>query len=89
MMVYSKPLEIAKRTSIFTASGQAGTMFAGVMMTAIREGMDGYNGMPGWKWVFLIGMIQISKSEYMRMKLTFSLPNQMALSHCQLPWWAS
>lgn len=40
--MYSKPREIAKRTAIFTASGQAGSMFAGVMMTAIYKGMNGY-----------------------------------------------
>lgn len=49
-----KPLEIAKRTAIFTASGQAGTMFAGVMMTAIHKSMDGYSGLAGWQWVFII-----------------------------------
>jgi ACS family pantothenate transporter-like MFS transporter len=49
-----KPLEIAKRTAVFTASGQAGTMFAGIMMTAIHSGMDGYGGLPGWRWVFII-----------------------------------
>ncbi|RDW56995.1 hypothetical protein BP6252_13948 [Coleophoma cylindrospora] len=49
-----KPLEIAKRTAIFTASGQAGTMFAGVMMTAIHQGMEGYAGLRGWQWVFII-----------------------------------
>ncbi|KAI8161012.1 Pantothenate transporter liz1 [Colletotrichum sp. SAR 10_70] len=49
-----KPREIAKRTAIFTASGQAGSMFAGVMMTAINQGMDGYSGLDGWQWVFLI-----------------------------------
>ncbi|KAJ0365858.1 hypothetical protein COL154_004136 [Colletotrichum chrysophilum] len=50
-----KPLEIAKRTAIFTAVGQAGSMFAGVMMTAVHKSMNGYGGLPGWKWVFLIG----------------------------------
>lgn len=49
-----KPLEIAKRTAIFTAVGQAGSMFAGVMMTAVHKSMNGYGGLPGWKWVFLI-----------------------------------
>lgn len=29
-------------------------MFAGVMMTAIKETMDGYSGLKGWQWVFLI-----------------------------------
>lgn len=49
-----KPLEIAKRTAIFTASGQAGGMFAGVMMTAIKSTMDGHAGLKGWQWVFII-----------------------------------
>ncbi|KAL4900087.1 hypothetical protein BDW74DRAFT_183043 [Aspergillus multicolor] len=49
-----KPREIAKRTAIFTASGQAGSMFAGAMMTAIHSGMDGYAGLAGWQWVFII-----------------------------------
>ncbi|OJD31358.1 pantothenate transporter liz1 [Diplodia corticola] len=49
-----KPLEIAKRTAIFTSVGQAGSMFAGAMMTAVHKTMDGYAGLPGWKWVFLI-----------------------------------
>ncbi|KAJ0124822.1 pantothenate transporter liz1 [Diaporthe amygdali] len=55
-----KPREIAKRTAIFTASGQAGTMFAGIMMTAIYTGMDDHSGLKGWQWLFLInGIITI------------------------------
>ena len=51
---WSKPREIAKRTALFTASGQAGSMFAGVMMTAIYKGMNGTAGLAGWQWVFII-----------------------------------
>lgn len=32
-----KPSEIAKRTAIFTAVGQVGSMFAGIMMTAMHK----------------------------------------------------
>ncbi|RBR11557.1 hypothetical protein FVER53590_13868 [Fusarium verticillioides] len=49
-----KPEEISKRTALFTAAGQVGTMFAGVMMTAIHKGMRGMSGLQGWQWVFLI-----------------------------------
>lgn len=52
-----KPEEISKRTALFTASGQVGTMFAGVMMTAIHKGMRGMSGLAGWQWVFLIGKV--------------------------------
>lgn len=50
------PREIAKRTAIFTASGQAGSMFAGIMMTAIYNGIKGYS-LKGWQWVFVINGI--------------------------------
>lgn len=49
-----KPREMAKRTAVFTASGQAGSMFAGLMMTAIHQGLDGRGGLAGWQWLFLI-----------------------------------
>ncbi|KAL2883509.1 hypothetical protein SGCOL_001192 [Colletotrichum sp. CLE4] len=49
-----KPEEISKRTAIFTASGQVGTMFAGVMMAAIYKGLGGLAGLGGWQWVFII-----------------------------------
>ncbi|KAF4460082.1 hypothetical protein FALBO_13145 [Fusarium albosuccineum] len=46
--------EIAKRTATFTVAGQVGKMFAGVMMAAIHESMEGRAGLAGWQWVFLI-----------------------------------
>ena len=46
-----KPQEIGKRIGLFAASGMAGTMFAGIMMTAIYERMNGVAGLPGWRWV--------------------------------------
>ncbi|CZS86107.1 unnamed protein product [Fusarium graminearum] len=49
-----KPEEIQKRTALFGVSGQIGTMFAGVMMTAIHKGMRGMAGLQGWQWVFII-----------------------------------
>ena len=55
MGAWYKPNEIAKRTALFSASGQVGTMFAGVMMAAIYKGMEGMGNLGGWQWVFLIG----------------------------------
>ncbi|TVY27122.1 Pantothenate transporter [Lachnellula hyalina] len=49
-----KPQEVGKRIGLFAASGMAGTMFAGLMMTAIYKTMNGHAGLPGWKWVFII-----------------------------------
>jgi ACS family pantothenate transporter-like MFS transporter len=30
-------------------------MFAGLMMTAMHETMEGRAGLKGWQWVFVIG----------------------------------
>ncbi|KAF4983734.1 hypothetical protein FZEAL_950 [Fusarium zealandicum] len=49
-----KSNEIAKRTATFTVAGQVGKMFAGAMMAAIHESMDGLAGLEGWQWVFII-----------------------------------
>jgi len=49
-----RPEEISKRTSIFTSIGQAGSMFAGLMMTAMRKTMHERAGLAGWQWVFII-----------------------------------
>lgn len=49
-----KPLEIAKRTSIFTAIGQIGSMFAGIMMTAMNTSLHDRRTLEGWQWVFIL-----------------------------------
>jgi ACS family pantothenate transporter-like MFS transporter len=54
-----KPLEIAKRTAIFTAIGQIGSMFAGVMMTAMNAGLHGQTSLQGWQWVFIISTMAL------------------------------
>ncbi|RSH92812.1 hypothetical protein EHS25_008258 [Saitozyma podzolica] len=55
-----KPEEMGKRTGLFAASGMAGTMFSGIMMTAIYKTVDGHAGLAGWRWLFIIlGLITI------------------------------
>ncbi|CAJ2499628.1 Uu.00g024810.m01.CDS01 [Anthostomella pinea] len=49
--LWYKPGEVAKWNAFFTASGQVGSMLAGVTLTAIYEGMDGHAGLQGWQWV--------------------------------------
>ncbi|RSM09142.1 hypothetical protein CEP52_004237 [Fusarium oligoseptatum] len=52
--------EVGKRVGLFQASGMVGTMFAGILMTAIWKTMDGVSGLPGWRWSFIIdGIITI------------------------------
>lgn len=46
--------ELGQRTGLFTASGLAGGMFGGFLQAAIYSSMDGFHGLPGWKWLFLV-----------------------------------
>ncbi|THY68232.1 pantothenate transporter-like protein [Aureobasidium pullulans] len=49
-----KPSELSKRAAIFTAVGQLGSLFAGIMMTAMNQSLHGNSGLKVWQWVFLI-----------------------------------
>jgi ACS family pantothenate transporter-like MFS transporter len=49
-----KPSEIGKRVGFFSAFAQAGTMFGGILMSAVYRSMNGRSGLAGWRWVFLI-----------------------------------
>ncbi|CAH0027596.1 unnamed protein product [Clonostachys rhizophaga] len=52
--------EVGKRVGLFQASGMVGTMFAGILMTAIYNTMNGVAGLAGWRWSFIIdGIITI------------------------------
>jgi ACS family pantothenate transporter-like MFS transporter len=46
--------EVGKRVGLFQASGMVGTMFAGILMTAIYNTMNGVAGLAGWRWVSFI-----------------------------------
>ncbi|KAF2717611.1 MFS general substrate transporter [Polychaeton citri CBS 116435] len=52
-----KPIEIGKRTAIFTSSGLAGQMFSGIMQGAIYRNLDGSAGLAGWRWLFVIDFL--------------------------------
>ncbi|KAH0378667.1 MFS general substrate transporter, partial [Aureobasidium melanogenum] len=48
------PSEVSKRAAIFTAVGQVGSLFSGVMMTAMNKSLHGNAGLTGYQWVFII-----------------------------------
>ncbi|EMG50184.1 FEN2 Pantothenate transporter FEN2 [Candida maltosa Xu316] len=45
------------RTAVFTSSGLLGSLFSGVLQAAIYKNMDGYNGIRGWRWLFIIDFL--------------------------------
>ncbi|KAK6458183.1 pantothenate transporter FEN2 [Scheffersomyces xylosifermentans] len=45
------------RTAIFTSSGLVGSIFSSVLQAAIFENMDDYNGIRGWRWLFIIDFL--------------------------------
>jgi len=52
-----KTSELSKRSAIFTSSGLLGSIFSSFMQSAIHENMDGYQGLAGWRWLFIIDFI--------------------------------
>lgn len=52
--------ELGTRTCVFVAGSQISGAFSGLISGAIASGLDGVNGMRGWKWLFIIeGLIAV------------------------------
>jgi MFS transporter, ACS family, pantothenate transporter len=48
-----KPSELGKRAGIFHASSAAASMFSGYLQAGVYTALNGFNGLPGWKWLFV------------------------------------
>ncbi|BGP43159.1 hypothetical protein JCM10449v2_007183 [Rhodotorula kratochvilovae] len=46
--------ELGKRLAIFACCAYLGSMFSGYLQSAVHAGLDGRNGLAGWRWVFII-----------------------------------
>lgn len=46
--------ELAKRTTLFQITAPLGAAFSGYLQAAVYEGMDGRNGLAGWRWLYII-----------------------------------
>ncbi|KAK4235656.1 putative pantothenate transporter liz1 protein [Achaetomium macrosporum] len=46
--------ELAKRTTLFQITAPFGAAFSGYLQAAVYEGLDGRNGLAGWRWLYII-----------------------------------
>ncbi|KAK3369539.1 pantothenate transporter liz1 [Lasiosphaeria ovina] len=46
--------ELAKRTTLFQITAPLGAAFSGYLQAAVYEGLDGKNGLAGWRWLYII-----------------------------------
>ncbi|KAK7052448.1 hypothetical protein R3P38DRAFT_2762817 [Favolaschia claudopus] len=77
------PRELAKRSTIFWASGSLGTMFSGFLQTAAYNNLDGVRGLAGWRWLMIVDAI-VSKSEAFISTIPIALFGFVFLP--DLPW---
>ncbi|WVQ96900.1 hypothetical protein IAU59_004008 [Kwoniella sp. CBS 9459] len=57
---YYKPHELARRNSLIQIFVSVGPLFSGFLMAAVHAGLDGRNGWPGWRWMYIIcGVISL------------------------------
>ncbi|KAI1633074.1 MFS general substrate transporter [Biscogniauxia mediterranea] len=60
-----KKTEIGKRSAIFACAAYVGTMISGYIQSGLLASLDGRNGIPAWRWVFIIdGVITIVVAIY-------------------------
>ncbi|RSH93614.1 hypothetical protein EHS25_006260 [Saitozyma podzolica] len=51
---YYKPHELARRNTIIQVFTSVGPLFSGFLMAAVYAGLNGVNGWPGWRWMYII-----------------------------------
>lgn len=49
-----KKNELGTRAAVFCVFGQLGTMAGGWIQAGLLESLSGKNGLPAWKWIFII-----------------------------------
>ncbi|KAI0023053.1 MFS general substrate transporter [Xylariomycetidae sp. FL0641] len=49
-----KKTELGKRTAIFACAAYVGTMISGYIQSGLLASLDGRNGLPAWRWVFIV-----------------------------------
>lgn len=50
---YYKPHELARRNSLIQVFTSVGPLFSGFLMAAVHAGLNGSNGLPGWRWMYM------------------------------------
>nr|XP_036587218.1 major facilitator superfamily transporter [Colletotrichum truncatum]KAF6797949.1 major facilitator superfamily transporter [Colletotrichum truncatum] len=51
---YYKPHELARRNTLIQVFTSVGPLFSGFLMAAVHAGLDGSNGLPGWRWMYIV-----------------------------------
>jgi ACS family pantothenate transporter-like MFS transporter len=50
---YYKPHELARRNTIIQVFTSVGPLFSGFLMAAVYTGLNGANGLAGWRWMYM------------------------------------
>ncbi|WVQ81059.1 hypothetical protein IAT38_003166 [Cryptococcus sp. DSM 104549] len=51
---YYKPHELARRNTLIQIFVSVGPLFSGFLMAAVYSGLDGAQGWPGWRWMYIV-----------------------------------
>ncbi|KAI0129894.1 major facilitator superfamily transporter [Xylariales sp. AK1849] len=51
---YYKPHELARRNTLIQIFTSVGPLFSGFLMAAVFAGLNGVNGLAGWRWMYIV-----------------------------------
>ncbi|KAH6972066.1 major facilitator superfamily domain-containing protein [Ilyonectria sp. MPI-CAGE-AT-0026] len=57
LMHWYTPSELGKRMGFFSSAASVGGMLSGALQIAILDNLHGKNGLPGWRWLFIINAV--------------------------------
>ncbi|KAK7697120.1 hypothetical protein SLS64_013864 [Diaporthe eres] len=57
---YYKPHELARRNTLIQVFTSVGPLFSGFLMAAVHAGLNGSNGLAGWRWMYMSVLLIIN-----------------------------
>ncbi|KAK8113849.1 Major facilitator superfamily domain- general substrate transporter [Apiospora kogelbergensis] len=75
LMHWYTPSELAKRMGFYHSCQAAGSLMSGALQVAITNTLHGANGLPGWRWLFIINAIMTIVAGGLGLFMLPDLPN--------------
>ncbi|KAI7774333.1 hypothetical protein LA080_008892 [Diaporthe eres] len=83
---YYKPHELARRNTLIQVFTSVGPLFSGFLMAAVHAGLNGSNGLAGWRWMYMSVVLIINTlSTFINESIEIFSEEEIQLARSRMP----